>query len=388
MKKRKFAVAAALFAAALTIPAVSQAEEANAENPQNIEAQNAEAQNADTQNAEAQNVEAQNAEALAAEPCQTIETDSFSIQVPESVSQICDIQINSDSSVSFFEKLSHEKFGGGHVGTIALFESVQEYGYIPNYGRGGQIALEDGKTLDVVLIYPSDVQFDIGNQESTDNYGLIRDAFDKQIVPSLQCEGAVYTPQEQLDTSSVYSSILETLKADIEEGKDPAGFEEDDFSYLYSLAASTEAEPLKAVGAQFLDINGDGYDELLIGQPGNPAVYDLYTQLDGEVIHVFSGGERDVYSLAGWGGNPSIRNSASGGADITIITFYVLEPSNGELFTQVTFTYDAQTDPDHPFMVSYGEGLDPEPLSEEDWNERQANFGTEVQPAYIALADL
>ena len=374
MKKRRFVFAAAVFTiSALVVPAVSHAEETTAENLQNVEALDA---------------EAQNTEVPEAEPCQTIKTDCFSIQVPESVSQICDIQINRDSSVSFYEKLSHEKFGGGHVGTIAVFESVREYGYIPSYGRGGQITMEDGKTMDVVLIYPSDVQFDMGSQESTDNYGLLRDAFDKRIVPSLQCEGAVYTPQDQLDTSSIYSSVLETLKSDIEEGKDPAGFEEDDFSYLYALVASTESEPLKAVGAQFLDITGDGYDELLIGQPGNPAVYDLYTQLDGEVIHVFSGAERDIYSLAGWGGNPSIKNTASGGADITIITFYSLESVNGELFPQVTFTYDAQGDPEHPFLVSYGEGLDTEPLPEEEWNERQSNFGTEFQPEYIALADL
>lgn len=54
------------------------------------------------------------------------------------------------------------------------------------------------------------------------------------------------------------------------------------------------------------DIDGDGYDELLIGdqfEDGSYALYDIYcfNKNDASLIHLASGGERDTYSITGNG---------------------------------------------------------------------------------------
>ena len=313
---------------------------------------------------------------------ETVSCDLFSVTVPEEIAQICDTETGSDS-ISFYEKISHEKYGG-FVGSIELYESVSEYGMIPNYRRGGIIQKDDGSKLDVVLVYPSDVQFDFENQDSIDHYGQIRDAFREQIVPSLEAVEGTYIPQEEVDTTGIYMQILDLMAADLQEGKEPAGFEEDGFSYVYGLPVGSEAEPSAVFGYAFCDLNCDGYDEMMIGTVDNGFIYDLYTQLDGEVIHVFCGGERDRLTLVGHEGNPwrELREEASGGASNTVISFCTLEPGTGKMFQEVSFVYDSQSDPENPFGVYYPWGDEVETVSEEDWNTRQGNFGETVMPDF------
>lgn len=316
---------------------------------------------------------------------ETVSNDLFSVAVPEEIAQISDVTADSES-ISFYEKISHGKYGG-FVGSIELYESVREYGDIPNYRRAGIIRKDDGSKLDVVLVYPSDVQFDMEDQDSIDHYGQIQDAFREQVVPSLEAVDGTYIPQEEVDTTGIYMEILDQMAADLREGKEPAGFEEDGFSYVYGLPVGSEKEPSAVFGYAFADLNGDGYDEMMIGSIEDGTIYDLYTQLDTEVIHAFCGGERDRLTLVGHKNDSwrEIREEASGGASNTVINFFNLEPTKGELFRVVSFVYDSQADPENPFGVSYSWEDEVETISEEDWNTRQGNFGETVMPDYHAF---
>lgn len=66
-----------------------------------------------------------------------------------------------------------------------------------------------------------------------------------------------------------------------------------------------------------MDIDGDGYDELLIGdqfEDGSYALYDIYcfNKKDASLIHLASGGERDTFIITGTG---VIVESGSNSAD-------------------------------------------------------------------------
>lgn len=89
-----------------------------------------------------------------------------------------------------------------------------------------------------------------------------------------------------------------------------------DFSYIiYWYGAYYGAS--MGLGYLIEDIDGNGTDELIFGQnddPGsawNGVIYDLYTISDGELVHVFSGGERDVYYFCE---NGMIANEGADGA--------------------------------------------------------------------------
>ena len=312
-----------------------------------------------------------------------VSNDVFTVTVPDEIAAICDIETGTDT-VTFYEPVSHQAFQGGFVGDIRLYKSVRDYGNIPNYRRGGQIVLSDGTKLDVVLEMPSDVQFDPQNEESAANYKQISEAFMTDIVKSIVPADGVFTPQDEVDTTEVYADTLEKLRRDISDQADMDTLGNDGFSYLYSFMYNEE-DPLAQIGYQYLDLNGDGYSELLIGRVDDYAVYDLFTQQDGSVIHVLSGGERDVFTLVGEGyGYLEIKETASGAADLTHIMFYMLDPVEAEMYREVSFIYDGQKDPDNPFSIEYLPG-DAETVSEEEWNTRMGYFGEETGLEYIPL---
>lgn len=318
-----------------------------------------------------------------------VELGYCSLTVPEEIAKICNIETDEDS-VIFNEKIANEKHGWGRAGELLLYDSMRAYRSVPSFKWCGLLTLPDGSKQYMLLLYPTDMEHDIRDLQSSENYQKIQEALGTIIVDSIEAtNGATYTPPEQIDSDSIYADILEKLTADLTEGKDMDGFEEDGFSYLYAFFCdpNREQDPDRVIGYAFMDLNHDGYDELLLGCTGDTDVYDLFTQVDGEVIHIFSGGERDVYTVLGHDGERTyyIRNIASGGASNTQITYYILAACNEELFTQTTLVYDAYTDPEHPYNVVNVFGTENNPLSEEEWNERQQRHGEPVEIPYTPL---
>ena len=326
------------------------------------------------------------AEAEAEKQDETVSCDTFSVTVPADIAEIAEI-VAKGSSISFYEKISHEKHGG-FVGSIGAYENVEDYCSIPNFRRAGEIRFEDGHKLDLVVEYPSDVQFDVFNDESKENYNKIGDALRDQIQTTIQAEGGTVVPQDETDYTAVYDEILAKLAEDLKEKKDQAALEADGFSYLYAYSYNGEADPLDTIGYCFVDLTGTGYPELAISSLDDGHIYDMYAQVNGKAFHLFSGAERDSYSFYGTEGYAprGVREEASGGADISEISLYTLNPMTKELFLQETFIYDGQTDPDNPYAVRYAFDEEPEKLSEEDWNQRLGNFETIGMPELTPLS--
>ena len=339
--------------------------------------------------------EAETAEAAAEQPeADTAENvivscDKFSVAVPGDIAKISETETAEDS-IRFYETISHET-GAGFVGSIALFADVKDYCNIPNFRRGGEIRYEDGTKLDIVIEYPSDVQFDFNSEESTGNYDKIRDAFDEIIAPSLVAEGGAFVPQSEVDNTLVYDEILKKLSRDLEEKKDQAGLEEDGFSYLYALGYADDEDPLNAFGYTFVDLNGTGYPQLAIMKnDGTAIVYDLFSQEDGEAKHLLSSAERDYFTLTGHEdyGPSALHEHASGGADLSEDSMYIVDPMTNELFLQAAFLYNGRDDAENPFSIQYNSEETPEIVTEEDWNQRMENFGEDKLFTLLPLASV
>ncbi|MBQ9075320.1 MAG: hypothetical protein IJY32_05085, partial [Mogibacterium sp.] len=221
-----------------------------------------------------------------------VSNDVLSVTVPQEVLDICDIETD-DSSISFYEKISHESFDGGFVGSISTFENVSDYADIPNYERGGEIDYSDGSKLDIALVYPSDVQYDMESEDSTENYNMLREHFEQIALTIVPAGEGVFVPQDEIDTTGIYDEILDRLAADLTDRKDRDELEADDFSYVYAYTYDLEdTDPLDETGYAFIDVNRDGYKELVIGSVGAPFFYDMYVPVNGEPVHIFTGGER------------------------------------------------------------------------------------------------
>lgn len=112
-----------------------------------------------------------------------------------------------------------------------------------------------------------------------------------------------------------------------------------DFSYIiYQFGPYYGAS--MGLGYLIEDIDGDGTDELIFGQnsePGTAAdgiIYDLYTISEGEVVHVFCGGERDFYMLCE---NGMLARDASDGAPTGLYAYYTLEGTELHLVEAVIY---------------------------------------------------
>ena len=318
----------------------------------------------------------------------TVECDKFSVTIPAEAVELCDIETTSDS-IAIYEKISHAD-GAGFVGSINLYKNVNDYCYTPNFARGGEISYPDNTRLDIVLTYPSDVQYDFNSKESTDAWMTLQETFNEEIAPSIQPrEDGTFIPQNEVDNTSVYDETLASLYQALVEKKDQAALEEDGFSYLYALNYAEGEDPLYTFGYTFVDLTGTGYPELVIMKDdGSPIVYDMFTQVDGKVQNVFSSAERDYVTLLGHEGHSprTICEHASGGADVTEINTYILDPGTKELCSQVSFIYDATENQENPWAVRYGLDEEPEALDEAEWNQRLENFGVENLFKLIPIA--
>ena len=314
-----------------------------------------------------------------------VATDLLQTTVPAEIAAICDIEAM-PNSLAFFEKISHKDYSGGFAGSLQLYESVKDYGYLPHFERVGELTLADGTRYNVIAEYASDVQFDPQNEESTANYRTLCDAFDEIIVPGLTPvnAGDTFIPQEETDTQSIFQDVLTTLAADLEAQKDREGLEADGFSYMYAYSYAEGTDAREKIGYTYTDIDYDGYCELLIGEIGQKEIYDMFTQVDGEVHHLITGGERDRWYLTGDEyGYRGLKNEGSGGAEYSVDSFYDLIAGD-EQYLQVSFVYDGTSDPENPWKIDYGFG-DVESVSEEEWRTRMGYNGENMELDYQPL---
>ena len=151
-----------------------------------------------------------------------------------------------------------------------------------------------------------------------------------------------------------------------------------DISLLVSYATSPSE-----LGYALLDLDNDGTDELIIANDAErQVIYDLYSLVDGKLVHVFTGWDRNSYELReGY----RILNIGSNGAASADYVYCHL--SNGQLVTDSLIRFDAATDPDHPWFRGTGEN-DLAPITDENWSEDEIYSAAASLPiAITSFAD-
>lgn len=154
---------------------------------------------------------------------------------------------------------------------------------------------------------------------------------------------------------------------------------EDNFNfslcYIYAFYKIYES-----AGYTLLDLDGNGIEELIFGENGsgawNGVIYDLYTIADGELVHVFSGGERNRYYLCEDG---SIANEGSDGAADSVDIYYTYEGTEMKLIEAVHFYNGSiyySTENDYPgYYVEENESM---AYREIEWEEVE-----EIEGKYV-----
>lgn len=153
----------------------------------------------------------------------------------------------------------------------------------------------------------------------------------------------------------VYADQIAAYKTALSERWEESAYYEHDMSP--AAAAYYEGDPLENVGFGFVDLDGDGTWELLIGAVRDPVLLEVWTAGSGQPVKLFTAGYRNRYALVSLEeGGYMIANEGSSSAACNAHQYYTL--IDGELKLQQTVVFDAASDPDHPWFLAYDEDWD------------------------------
>lgn len=304
------------------------------------------------------------------------ENEIFDITMPDELEGKYVIESRRNGYLVYDKEAKEADFGG-------FAFSVFAYGEPKDYAGGmdmkvGEIRNGEDTLYDVVIEYPSDVQYDYtkyqdGMPESYE--ALYKGAED--IVKTLAPKGeGEFVWGAGCEGKDMYAEVIDKYVTAIEEKWDSNKLEEEDMSPEYNAVnVATGGDAIDNIGYTFYDVNNDGIDELLIGEIAEGdlkgTVYDIYTMVDREPVHVLSGSARDRYYALEGG---LIVNESSSGADDSEWQSYDIEPNTANLLPQLGVKMDGYEDKDNPWFVNYGDEENWESISEEDFTEYKSRF--------------
>jgi hypothetical protein len=118
-----------------------------------------------------------------------------------------------------------------------------------------------------------------------------------------------------------------------------------------------EGNPLENVGFGFVDLDNDGHWELIIGAilnaENDPAVFEIWTLVDGEPVMLAQGGSRNRYALQYVEEDQMwyVVNEGSNGAANSATYYLMLNEGKFEVVQGIIF--DAIADEENPWFLTY-----------------------------------
>ena len=304
----------------------------------------------------------------------------FSITMPEKLNGTYEIKTQKDKISVFHKDSKYAGFGGFAFG-IKAYKEASSHAVLPGSIKIGELTDKRGNLYDVVLKYPTDVQYDYTKSEKAPkSYKLLYDL--GEIVRINGINGSIYYKNQGMKGEDLYRNILKKHITALIEKWDSTKLEKEDMSYMYNIV------PKDKIGYIYYDVNADGIDELLIGEiaQGNwkGVIYDIYTMVDRKPTHVISGGSRNRYYVCD---NSFICREYSSGAAESGVDVYNLVENSTELFPQVSFKYDGYENPKNPYFISYSDEKW-ENVSKQKFNERKKVFEKYERFNFIPLTKI
>ena len=266
---------------------------------------------------------------------------------------------------------------GGYAFSVYAYEEPSDYAGGMDK-KLGEIRDGEDTLYDVVIEYPSDVQYDYTKytEDMPDTYKALYDGAE-DIIKTLKPAKGEFVFGAGCNGEDMYSDVIKKYVTAVKEKWDSNRLESEDMSPEYNaINVATGGDGLDTVGYAYCDVNNDGIDELLIGEIAEGdlkgTVYDIYTMVDREPEHVLSGSGRDRYYALEYG---MICNERSGGAEDSEWQSYDIEPNSTNLLIQLGVKKDGYEDKDNPWFVNFGSTEDDwESISEEEFEEYRSRF--------------
>lgn len=240
-------------------------------------------------------------------------------------------------------------------------------------GQNNSLVLTDTGNSVVVIVVMNATTGD--TQTGKAALEAFANTFDLSLAPRTQNAPAETTAPTESGTAipEAYQPVIAKYVTALTEHWGGEACSNADISLLVSYVTSPSE-----LGYALLDLDNDGTDELIIANDAErQVIYDLYSLVDGKLVHVFTGWDRNSYELReGF----RILNIGSNGAASADYVYCHL--SNGQLVTDSLIRFDAATDPDHPWFRGTGEN-DLAPITDENWSEDEIYSAAASLPIVI-----
>lgn len=321
----------------------------------------------------------------------TVKNRLFSVSIPKELDGIYKTEIKKDM-ISFYHKESKKAGFGGFAFAIRAYENPADHAFLPGGKKIGELTDKNGVLHDMVLKYPTDVQYDYTKgTEAPESFKALYDSGKIAIIHGVK--KAKYHKNQGTKGKDLYNKILDKYIQALKDKRDSSWLEKNKMSYMYYVVAqelNTDQQIFDKIGYAYYDVNDDGIEELLIGEIADGEwkgiVYDIYTMVNRTPSHVISGGARDRYFVCD---DVFICNEYSSGANESGTNVYILEENTNKLFHQVSFKYDAYTNPKNPWFISYGSEIDQdkwENMDETEIQKRKSVFDKYMRFDYTPLS--
>ncbi|MCR5788990.1 MAG: hypothetical protein K6G83_03800 [Lachnospiraceae bacterium] len=319
----------------------------------------------------------------------TVSNGLFSVTLPPEAAGLF-VAETTDDGITIYEKEANEAGYGGYAFGIAAYKEPSEYAGGMDM-KVGEFTDGDGTLYDIVVQYPSDIQYDYTKYEDVpQNYLLLTDSMEDVAKTVAGADGkGTFVWGGGTKGEDLYPEVLAELVTAITEGYDANRLEEEGMSSMYyAMSTASDGDVLDSVGYAFYDTNHDGVDELLVGEIADGdwkgVVYDIYTMVDREPAHVLSGWDRSRYYALKSG---MVINEYSGGAAMSGWDVFDIEPNTTEILPQVSFKVDEYENEDAPWFISYDNGETWESVPEEEFTEFLSRFQDYMRFDYTPLSE-
>ena len=310
----------------------------------------------------------------------------FSIKLPKETKGLYTVKKKSNG-IFIYDKSSKKAGFGGFAFGIKAYKNPCEHAMMPGGRKIGELSDKNQILYDIVLIQPTDVQYDYvkGEAESYHTLYKLADKIDDKITGKGK---SVYYNKQGMLGKNLYKDIIKKHIKAVKEKWDSVKLENENMSYMYNAINSTQKNPMSKIGYTYYDLNGDGIEELLIGEIADGSwkgiIYDIYTMIDRKPVHVVSGGSRNRYFACD---KTFICNEYSSGALESGWRVYILVENSTELFPQVGFKYDGYKNSKNPWFISYNFTEDKwENVTEKDFKERKKVFDSYERFNYVPFS--
>ena len=326
----------------------------------------------------------------AAEKSTEVSNKLFSITLPDKAAGLFVSEIT-ENGISIYDKEAKEAEFGGFAFNVSAYKEPSEYAGGMD-SKVGEYRAADGTLYDIVVSYPSDVQYDYtkntdGMPESYEM--LYRGAED--IIKTLKgSDGSgEFIWGAGTKGEDLYGDVLKKHVQAVNEKWDANRLEEEGLSPEYYALSVDGENVLEKVGYAYFDENHDGVDELFIGVISDGdmkgVAYDIYTMVNRKPEHVVSGTARNRYYALNSG---MLVNEHSDGANAEGWDIYDIEPNTTNLMDQVKMKIDRYENEEKPWFVSYDNGETWESQDEKEFEDYKANFSDYMRFDFTPLSSV